>query len=279
MPPCDIVYIHFLDADDMLSLDCIEQCVEHIGECDILWHDVAYIYEDNISKGEYVSLLETLHITPELAQTKAFHTLELWEQMNSFSFVHQGLFRYSILENLRFFTQLANEDALFGMILFAKAQSIRLGNFQGLIYRVHTDSVSAHGEAQGIYRKSYPLFMYDMLDGFGCDDYKVKHYFFSYSCTYVCLGLLDFISTLPSTTPNPLKSKLIAFLQLRAMYAFGGVSFESDPKNIRALLKPLEPYMQKVSFNIKLAYYMPRLYRILRYLKQRRKAFLPISKT
>ncbi|RDU58748.1 glycosyl transferase, partial [Helicobacter marmotae] len=31
----------------MLSLDCIEQCVEHIGECDILWHDYTCIYEDN----------------------------------------------------------------------------------------------------------------------------------------------------------------------------------------------------------------------------------------
>lgn len=52
-----------------------------------------------------------------------------------------------------------------------------------------------------------------------------------------------------------------------AIYAFGGICFESDPKYIRDLLKPLEPYMQKISFNTKIAYFYPRLYRVLRFFK------------
>lgn len=82
------------------------------------------------------------------------------------------------------------------------------------------------------------------------DGYTIKHCYFTYSCTFVCLGLLSYIQTLKD---SELKTKLIKFLQVRAIYAFGGIYFQSDPKHIRELLKPLEPYMQKVSLNIKIA--------------------------
>lgn len=269
IPPIKIDYIHFVDSDDMLSLDCIEQCIANIGECDIIWHDTKYIYEDGIPKGQHITLLQSLHLTQEQARNRIFDALELWRHTNSFSWVHQGLFKFSLLENLRFSTPLANEDALFGMLLFAKAKAIKIASFYGLIYRYHTASVSGHGESQNIYRKTYPLFMSSIVMAFQ-NGYKIKHYYFAYSCTYICLGLLAYIESLDDSQLE-LKNKLIGFLQVRAIYAFGAMSFESDPKYVRALLKPLEPYMQKVSKANKIAYFMPRVFKILKWVNKKRK--------
>lgn len=47
------------------------------------------------------------------------------------------------------------------------------------------------------------------------DGYTIKHYYFAYSCTFVCLGLLSYIQTLKD---SELKTKLIEFLQVRAIY-------------------------------------------------------------
>ena len=253
----------------MLSLDCIEQCIANIGECDIIWHDTKYIYEDNIPKEQHTPLLQSLYLTQEQAQNRIFTALELWKYIDSFSWVHQGLFKFSLLEDLRFSTPLANEDALFGMLLFAKAKAIKVTSFYGLIYRYHAASVSAHGESQNIYRKTYPLFMSSIVMAFQ-NGYKIKHYYFAYSCTYICLGLLAYIETLDDSQ-FALKNKLIEFLQIRAIYAFGAVSFESDPKYVRPLLKPLEPYMQKVSRANKIAYFTPRVFKILKWINGKRK--------
>lgn len=268
-PPKQVEYIHFVDSDDMLSVDCIEQCIENIGECDIIWHDTKYIYEDGIPKEQHTPLLQSLHLTQKQAQNGSFNALELWKYTHSFSWVHQGLFKFSMLENLRFSTPLANEDALFGMLLFARAKNIKITSFYGLIYRYHTASVSAHGESQNIYRKTYPLFMSSIVMAFQ-NGYKIKHYYFAYSCTYICLGLLAYIETLDDSQ-LALKNKLIEFLQVRAVYAFGAMSFESDPKYVRPLLKPLEPYMQKVGKANKIAYFTPKIYKILKWLNGKRR--------
>lgn len=273
-PPCDIDYVHFVDSDDMLSIDCIEQCIESIGDNDIVWHDVEYLYEEGIEIQSYPSLLQSLSITQEEANAKSFTPLELWKNMDSFSFVHQGLFAFSLTENLRFSTPLMNEDALFGMILFAHAKAIKVASFYGLIYRHHTNSVSTHGEAQNLYRKSYPSFMLPMIVAFNNDGYSIKHYYFGYSCTFVCLGLLRYIQS-PHFAHNnnaALRKKLIAFMKVRAIYAFNTMIFDKDPMHTRELLKPLEPYMQKVSLPTKLAYFTPRFYKLMRTLKRTLKA-------
>ncbi len=168
-----------------------------------------------------------------------------------------------------FSPQIQSEDALFGMILFAKAQKIKIATKPLCIYRFHTYSTSEHNLQTNTPLKPYPNYMSDIAYTF-CNRYKIKHYHFAYSCTYICLGLLAFIDTFPknlSEYEKKLRDKLIAFLQVRAIYAFGGICFESDPKYIRDLLKPLEPYMQKISFNTQIAYFYPRLYRVLRLLK------------
>ena len=133
-PPTEIEYIHFVDSDDMLSLDCIEKCINNIGECDIIWHDTKYIYEDNIPEIQHTHLIDLMHITHEEIENEVFDILKLWRYIHSFSWVHQGLFKISLLKHIRFSTPLANEDALFGMLLFAQATTVKISLFDGLIY-------------------------------------------------------------------------------------------------------------------------------------------------
>ncbi|WP_300599625.1 glycosyl transferase [uncultured Helicobacter sp.] len=253
----------------MLTLDCIALCIEQIGKCDMIWHDTEYVYEDEIESLSYPSLLESLHISQAEAIDKIYSPLDVWQHYEGFSWVHQGMFHIRLLDYLRFSPQIQSEDALFGMILFAKAQKIKIATKPLYIYRFHTYSTSEHNLQTNTPLKPYPNYMSDIAYTF-CNRYKIKHYHFAYSCTYICLGLLAFIDTFPknlSEYEKKLRDKLIAFLQVRAIYAFGGICFESDPKYIRDLLKPLEPYMQKISFNTKIAYFYPRLYRVLRFFK------------
>lgn len=77
----------------MLSLDCIEQCIANIGECDIIWHDTKYIYDDGISPSPYEqSLLEWLKLDTKAIQ-KPLKANEVWANLEGFSCVW-GSFSY-----------------------------------------------------------------------------------------------------------------------------------------------------------------------------------------
>ncbi|AWK61920.1 glycosyl transferase [Helicobacter cinaedi] len=268
-PPKQVEYIHFVDSDDMLSVDCIEQCIENIGECDIIWHDTKYIYEDGISPSPYEqSILEWLKLDSKAIE-KPLNASEIWANIEGFSCVCVGVFHISLCEKLRFAPQIQSEDALFGMLLFAKAKAIKILPNPLYIYRLRADSTSDHTLKQDSTLKPYPPYLAEIAYTFA-NSYKIKHYHFAYSCTYICLGLLAYIESLDDSQ-LALKNKLIEFLQVRAIYAFGAVSFESDPKYVRPLLKPLEPYMQKVSKANKIAYFMPRIFKILKWINGKRK--------
>lgn len=253
----------------MLSVDCIEQCIENIGECDIIWHDTKYIYEDGISPSPYKqSILEWLKLDSKAIE-KPLNASEIWANIEGFSCVCGGVFHISLCEKLRFAPQIQSEDALFGMLLFAKAKAIKILPNPLYIYRLRADSTSDHTLKQDSTLKPYPPYLAEIAYTFA-NSYKIKHYHFAYSCTYICLGLLAYIESLDDSQ-LALKNKLIEFLQVRAVYAFGAVSFESDPKYVRPLLKPLEPYMQKVSKANKIAYFMPRIFKILKWINGKRK--------
>lgn len=253
----------------MLSVDCIEQCIENIGECDIIWHDTKYIYEDGISPSPYEqSILEWLKLDSKAIE-KPLNASKIWANMESFSCVCGGVFHISLYEKLRFAPQIQSEDALFGTLLFAKAKAIKILPNPLYIYRLRADSISDHTLKQDSTLKPYPPYLAEIAYTFA-NSYKIKHYHFAYSCTYICLGLLAYIESLDDSQ-LALKNKLIEFLQVRAIYAFGAVSFESDPKYVRPLLKPLEPYMQKVSKANKIAYFMPRIFKFLKWINGKRK--------
>lgn len=63
---------------------------------------------------------------------------------------------------------------------------------------------------------------------------------------------------------DELKEILLEMLRYRAIYAFGALSFAKDPRDCRAMCKKLLPYASKIRFASKIAYYFPRLFRLLK---------------
>lgn len=218
---------------------------------------------------DFPTLLEDLRISPEEAKWRTFKATGLWKYHESFSWAWKGMFSFVFLGDLRFIPQIQSEDGHFGMALFAKVQAIKLLPDMLCIYRVRAGSISEHTPLRNTKLKPAPSHLATLCLELG-DNYQIRHYHFAYSCAYMCLGLLEEIHNLDNSLEDSvLRQRLIEFLQVRAIYAFGGVCFTHDPLHIREILKPLEPYMQKVSLKAKLAYHAPRIFALLRWVKQR----------
>lgn len=268
-------YIHFLDSDDMLSLDCIERCVESIGEADILWHDHCVLSEINTPIHDDFPLLETLHLSKKEVQEGYFTALDLWaENFEGLSWAWCGIFKLSSLQDLRFLPQVVFEDTHFGTLLFAKAQRIKICDFIGYIYRYRHHSIRVFDD---VFEKSkQPKYFWDICQSFERME-DILFYRWSYSYTHICLEIVRFIRTLDEDS-TPLKNRLENMLYACSFYGFEALTYSADPKHIRDFLQPLKPYAKRVSLRGKLAYYTPRLFRILRVLNQTLKRILPRSK-
>lgn len=247
----------------MLHVDCIRDCILNINDSDILWHDHKNIYEDEIKEQKQISLIEQLKINENDAKNKIFNATELWKNMQGFSWVVMGMFKKELVKNIRFYPQIQSEDALFGMILFASAKSIKILDTHAYTCRIRLYSASMHNDI--CLKSKYPLYMKDIVES-GFNAIEIKQYNFAYACLYICLGLMHFINE-NRDIDKQLKDKLIDFICFRAIYAFGVTTFRKDPKNIIPSLKHLKPYMRLVPFKIKIAYFTPKIYTILKYIK------------
>ncbi|OBV28763.1 hypothetical protein BA723_01405, partial [Helicobacter sp. CLO-3] len=245
-------------------LDCIEQCVENIGDCDILWHDYKPLYENDIPDMNIPTLLECLKISEEQAKTRSFDAIELWGDKKWFHWGWEGMFNINLLNNLRFYPTIHAEDTPFGIILFAKAKQIKILNKQLVIHRIRSGSGCEHDITENSPLLTYSSSLTDMVFALKQRS-SYKFYYMHYSYLYVCVGLIDFIGTLSNT---PLKDKIKYFIINHANEAFRSLYYDENPRHTRELLKPLKPYMQKVDNSVRIAYFAPRLYKILKKTKR-----------
>lgn len=178
-----------------------------------------------------------------------------------------GIVKADLIDKIRFEEGIESEDAIFGMQIFALAQKISLvfDNFYN--YRIRPNSASQHTlidkNTQGI---SFPPHQQDLLKAFN-DIYVIRHYRFAYSCAIISLRMDEFIQR--EKLSNEIKEILKSMIEERAFYAFGGLNFEKDPRNIREICSKLLAYTSKVRWSSKLAYYCPSIFRILRKIKDR----------
>lgn len=248
----------------MLSPKCIEQCVREIGQAELIWHDHRVLSEINAPVHDDIPILQYLHLTEEEVQSKYFNALELWdkqERFEGFSWAWGGMFRVSFLGDLRFLPQVFFEDSHFGTLLFAKAKRIKICTFEGYIYRYRHHSIRTFDDV--FERRKQPPYFLDVYYAF--EEVKdILFYRWSYSYTLICLDIVRSLHSFESK----MESKLQTMLRSCAYYGFEALLLPSDPKHIREILKPLEPYMQKVSLKAKLAYHAPRIFALLRWVKQ-----------
>lgn len=263
-PSKSVEYIHFLDSDDWLELDCIEKCVDITlsFQAQIVWHGCKHFYEatQEIKESDFPKQLG-------LEENQVYSGLEIFSKLPfpSFSWVAMGIIKSDLVYQTRFEEGIESEDAIFGMQTFALAQKICLifDNFYN--YRIRPNSASQHTlknkNAQGI---SFPPHQRDIVEAFG-DIFTIRHYRFAYSCAIISLRMDEFIQK--ESLSSEVKEILKSMIEERVIYAFGGLSFERDPKNIREICSKLLDYTSRVRWSSKLAYYFPRVFRILKKLK------------
>ena len=257
-------FIHFLDSDDLLTPNCIKQCLECIGDCDIVWHDTYCRFEDGIDPTTFGGRKETQSLDSAIAskkvEVKILSNLEFWGDGEWFTGACYGLFRMGILRELRFCAGIMSEDACFAVIAFAKAKRIAKASFIGYIYRIRANSTSNYDLiAEDKPKRPTPPYMREIANSFSnCTAFDVTFYHDSYSFAHVSLAILRFLKSLEN---GKLKARLEKFMIYHVARACRAAASKNDPKNLRKLLVPLEPYIKLAGKRARRSYYYPRFAR------------------
>lgn len=262
-------YIHFVDSDDWLELNCIEECVKVAlkNQAQIVWHGCKHFYEDEsrIGESDFPKKLG-------LDKNKNYSGLDIFTHLPypAFSWVWQGLILFQIANKVKFEENIESEDALFGMQVFALCNKIYTINHGIMFYRIRPNSTSQHTLANKNHKiKSnitFPPHQQDLVEAFNGDIYDIRYYRFAYSCAIICLRMDEFLKK--ENLSKELKEILKTMIEVRAIYAFGGCGFNKDPRNIRGICSKLLDYTPKVRFGSKLAYHFPSIYKILKMIKK-----------
>lgn len=254
----EIQYIHFLDSDDWLDLECIERCVKQIQKsyAQILWHDYKIFNHQNQKFSSANSLKRF-----DLEDQKIYRGMQILGSLKvpSFSWSTMGIisFEHLLKHRLRFEEWIESEDALFGIQLFALAEKVEVLEFEGYIYRIRPHSISQHTLTKDTKEMHFPQSYSDLMAVFDTP-YEVRHYHFAYSACIFCLKMHQFLrlSKISETDKGILKK----FINYRIQYAFGALGFRADPRGCRVLCEQLKPYMSSARIGSKVAFYFPRFY-------------------
>ena len=193
-------------------------------------------------------------------KVKNLSNLEFWGDREWFAGVCYGLFRASLLDKLRFCAGIMGEDTCFAVIAFAKAKCIAKASFTGYIYRIRANSLSSYDLiAKDKPKRATPPYMVDIANSFtNSTAFGLTFYNDSYSFAHVSLAILRFLKSMDE---GELKNRVEKFMISNVARACRAAASKNDPKNLRKLLVPLEPYIKLAGKRARRSYYYPRFAR------------------
>lgn len=143
----DVDFLEFVDSDDFLEASCVEEAVNNIGECDLLWFDHKRFFEGVEANEEYksdfelYSFNEFMKITPKFWLEKSIEI-----NKSGFAKVCDCLVEKKFLNDIKLkFLDVFGEDDHFGIMLFAYANSIAVMPRKLYNYRIRKGSTVGYG--------------------------------------------------------------------------------------------------------------------------------------
>ena len=192
---CDIAYvsglivqelpgdrlIHFLDGDDYLSLDCLQNVVEVLkvsgATLEVITHGTVLYQESSREYSRFPSF--GYHNSKKhFYLTGSDYLID--NDLDAFYFTWQGVFKAEILNRygLRFTDKIFHQDHDFGTILFILANGVMHCDFDGLVYRRRQGSVMTSFE-QTCFPSEIPSYLECMREFF--DNYQdLRRYYRAY---------------------------------------------------------------------------------------------------
>ena len=269
-------FIHFVDSDDWLERDCIEKCVELAlaQDAQIVFH-WRRVY--NELRGEFEPQ-SALNEQLGLEDGKLYDGLGIFRALRvpAFSWTWLGIVRLDFLRacGVKFECGIESEDALFGMQLFALSHRVAVLDKNLICYRLRPNSISQFTltRADRFRRQGVELFsrwQRDLAQAFGGNVYLVRHYSFCHACGVISLKMVEFMEAHRKELSPDMVECLERFISHRMIFAFHGCEFGSDPRGVRAICKKLWGYGGEAWIFSKIAYFIPRTYYALRWVKNR----------
>lgn len=198
-------WIHFMDSDDYLKLDCLQNTIEALHtakvpkgiEIEIVARDAFDFYYEERKAFENCRYIRTRgDFYPQ-----AFQCL-VDNDLYDFAFVCQGIFKAAILNRygLRFTNGIFHEDNDFGTLLFSLARASIHPNIDGFVYRKRRGSITT-SYGQDAFPKNMPPYLEPLRPHF--DSYtSLRDYFHAYCRCVLAYQLHNFVKQHPSIDKN-----------------------------------------------------------------------------
>lgn len=222
-------YIHFVDSDDCLIANCIENCVKIAKEHDacVIEHGISRVFQSITEKKIDYSPLRTVNNTFKIYS--GLQILENYKFFLGFSWSTQGMFKASILNknNIRYKHEFEYEDQLFGIMLMKDAKKVVKCNNNFYLYRIRSNSISNYTSLKEIYLPKYLLKFKDIFK----DNVAIKHYKRSYCLAYTAYYIHLQLRT--SLTQETYKK----FLTVYTRSSLTNINPKKDPLNAFSFFK------------------------------------------
>ncbi len=240
-----IDYIMFLDSDDYLTLNCIEEVLKPCIDSDI---DIVWFNNYNINEVENLienfTRLENHGYTQEQCITSEEWAKRCLNRKNikDFAFVWQGLIKFDFLctINLQFLPHVIHQDHHFGILLFMQSNKIYILPKKLLFYRVRANSSVNHDKV--ITKANISNYLSDIYKDFSYDPIQTKMYHKASSWMKQSLELIKFLDI----TDNKYFRALLKykFLPVYSKEAIKIKDFNKDPLHLKERISSIKPYVK-----------------------------------
>lgn len=236
-----IDYIVFADSDDILEPNWLKECVENIGQSQIIWYDFAKFYDNVKAKNEPTDLEIYGYKQKQVISPKEWLLKSKEVKKQSFASGCFVMIRADFLKHIGLkFLHCFGEDNHFGILLFLNATLITILPKKLYRYRIRKDSSINYGGQTNI--KTIPKRLKIHLNAFLGNPMMLQKYYRAGSSALMLSEIFKFMQNCDEQLNALLKD---TFLNRLAMLGLNLDSFIADPLGYKKYLPQIKEYAKE----------------------------------